>query len=221
MKLSELEDGTAVTFELHIDEKKFEFPSVVEFQKRGKIYFEPIRVGEKLLNVRNDKIVVNLIFAVEGSKPVMWKELDVQEEIYKKRVYYTADAETKGKLFNRRGAYRQFVGAQVFAKVGTGKAEIQVMLKDISTTGFSFVYREDLGDTSHSLVVLPYVYRDDHVMFDLTVSGKIVRKQVMPDGKILYGCVLVKKNELISKFVNYKQKEQLNRMNQVTKYPDE
>ncbi len=221
MKLSELENGTAVTFELHIEGKKFEFPSVMEFQKRGKVYFQPIRVGEKLLNVQNDKIIVNLMYTVAGSKPIMWGELDVKEEVYKKQVFYTADMDTKGKVFNRRGAYRQFVGAPVFAKVGSGRAEIQVVLKDISTTGFSFVYREDLGDTSRSLVVIPYVYRDDQEMFDLMLSGKIVRKQTMQDGKILYGCALVKKNEVIAKFVNYMQKEQLNRMNQVTKYPNE
>lgn len=221
VKLSELEEGAAITFEVHVDEKKFEFPSVVKFQKRGKMYFEPIRVGDKLLNVSNEKISVNLVYAVEGDKPILWRDLDVQEEVYKRVVYYCAKTDAVGKVFNRRGAYRQFVGAPVFAKVGTRKAEIQVILRDISTNGFSFVYREDIEDADHSLVVVPYVYRDEHVMFDLTLSGKIVRKQVMPDGKILYGCVLVKKNELIAKFVNYKQKEQLIRMNHIAQYSDE
>lgn len=221
MKLSELEEGAAITFELHVGEKKFEFPSVVKFQKKGKMYFEPVRVGEKLLNVSNEKISVNMIYAIEGDKPILWRNLDLQEEVYKKVVYYTAKTEAVGKVFNRRGAYRQFVGAPVFAKVGTGKAEIQVILRDISTNGFSFVYREELEDAERSLVVVPYVYRDEQVMFDLTLSGKIVRKQVMSDGKILYGCVLVKKNELIAKFVNYKQKEQLIRMNHMTQYSEE
>ncbi len=152
--------------------------------------------------------------ASENSKPVMWKEIDIKEEVYKKKVFYTMDSDTKGKYFNRRGAYRQYVGAPVFAKVGGKKTDIQVILKDVSSTGFSFIYREDIGEPNSTLVLMNYLYRDDNAMFDLTLSGKVVRKQQTEDGRWLYGCVLVKKNELISKFVNYKQKEQLLRMNQ-------
>lgn len=220
VKLSELQDETAVSFELYIGANKFEFPSVMHFQRKGKAYFEPIRIDGKLLKIQNEKIHANLLQPREGEKPVMWPEVDAREEIYKKAVYYTIDSECKGKSYNRRSAYRQYVGEEVFAKVGTGKPDIQVVLKDISNTGFSFVYREEIKDSERAMVLMTYIYKDENASFDLTLSGKVVRKQQLEDGRILYGCVLVKKNDLISKFVNYKQKEQLNQMSYVMSNED-
>lgn len=213
MKLSELPDGTEVSFELYITGKKFEFPSVLNFHKKGKAYFEPIRVGDKFLNIEDEKIHANLLLNVEGDKPVMWHEAGVKSEVYKKQVYYTMDADSNGKKHNRRAAYRQYIGESVFARIGSGKPEVQVLLKDVSNTGFAFIYREDIEDSDHAMVFMVYNYKDENTAFALTLSGTVVRKQQLEDGRFLYGCALLKRNDLISKFVNYKQKEQLYRMN--------
>lgn len=220
MKLSELEEGTEVSFELFISGKRFEFPSVLNFQRKGKAYFTPIRIEEKLLNIQDEKIHVNLYMNVEGDKPFMWREAAVGCEVYKKQVFYTMDSDSIGKKYNRRGAYRQYVGDEVFAKVGTGRPEVQVILKDISTTGFSFIYRDDPEGFENAMVYMLYSYHDDNVTFSLSLSGKIVRKQQLEDGRTLFGCALLKRNDLISRFVNYKQKEQLSRMNQTISLKD-
>lgn len=214
MKLSELEDGVTVTFELHIADKKFEFPSTLVFRKRGKAYFTPIRVQNKILNVQGENTKVNMVYAVEGDRPIMWLDAPISGEAYKKEVFYTIDLESVGKRVNRRGAYRQYIGQGVFARIGAGTPEIQVVLKDISNTGFAFIYREEIENYQRSMVLVQYEYRDEVESFNLTLSGRVVRKQQLEDGRFLYGCVLVKKNDLISKFVTYKQKEQLSRINQ-------
>lgn len=213
MKIAELQDGTTVSFELFIANNKFDFPSVVHFQKKGNAYFEPIRIGEKILNIQDEKVRLNLIYSIEGKKPIIWADVDVHPEVYKKKVFYQIEANVEGKTYNRRGAYRQYVGDEVFAKIGSGMPDVQVVLKDISNTGFSFVYRDDIKDSDHAMVFILYTYKDEQAQFELTLSGKVVRKQKLEDGRTLYGCVLVRKSEMIAKFVNYKQKEQLTRMN--------
>ena len=58
------------------------------------------------------------------------------------------------------------------------------------------------------------MYKIDNKTIELPLFGKIIRNTTLTDGRVLYGCVLVKKNEIIGHFINQKQMEQLAKKNE-------
>lgn len=208
MKISELEDGTEVIFEVHISEKKFEFPSVLHTKKWGNAYFEPIRHNGKVLIAQNENVHINMLKPVENDKPIIWRDLDAKAMVYKRKVYYQLDAESSGKPFNRRKSYRQYVGGDVKVRVGAD-VEVQGVLRDVGMDGFAVICNESLEKFKNEIIHITYIYKDDTITIELDLFGKIVREQEVGNDRILYGCVLVRKNSMIDKFVHYKQKEQL------------
>ncbi len=210
MKISELQNGTEVSFEVYFADKKFEFSSVLKTKKWGYAYFEPIRVKGKVLIVQNEDIKVNLVLPVPNDKPVMWRNLDVKATVYKKAVYYRADIDATGKPYNRRKAYRQYVGGEARVQPGAGVMDIRGTLKDVSTRGFSVICNERIQNAKEKFLYVSYMYKDENETFDLDLVGKVVREQELGQGRILYACVVAGQNSAVGKFVHYKQREQMN-----------
>lgn len=220
MKIAELSDGTNIEFEFQLNDEHFQFGSQLLFQRKGKAYFEPIRVEDRMLNLEDAKIQLNMLLPRENKKPIMWPRVKIQSEVHKKKAFYTIDAECEGKPYNRRGAYRQYVGDAVNAKVGSDTKDMKVTLKDISNSGFSFIMGDDIPEDEQTMVMIQYDYKDENAGFSFALSGVVVRKQELESNKVLYGCALSKKNNLIGKFVNYKQQEQLAKKNERVQYKD-
>lgn len=210
MKISELQNGTEITFEVYYAGKKIEFSSVLKTKKWGKAYFEPIRVNGKVLVVQKEDVKINMILLVENDKPILWRDLKMKAIVYRRTVYYRADVEAVGKPYNRRKAYRQYVGDDVKVQPGAGIMDIPGILRDISTKGFSVICYEKIPEPEEKFLYVSYVYKDENVEFDLKSVGRFVREQELGQGKFLYACVMASQNPEVEKFIHYKQKEQMN-----------
>lgn len=209
MLLSELVTGASVTLIITIEDKQFEFETKVLTKHKKEMLFVPIRKDEKLLNVQGANVSVDILFAREDDKPIIWQNTDMECVRYKHQIFYAADAQLKGKEFNRRGDYRLYIGEDIHARIGHNGYDIVVHLKDISNSGFAFIFDQDFDKIEEAFVYITYRAQINEKWIELPLYGKVVRKMPLPDGRSLYGCALVKKNEMIGHYINQKQMEQI------------
>lgn len=209
MVFSELGPGTTIRLIINIEGTQFEFETTVVQKHKKKILLVPIRKNGKILNVHGEGVNVDVMYIREDEKPMFWENTNMECVRHKGQIYYAVMADLEGKEYNRRGEYRLFVGEEHHARIGHGGPERIVLLKDISNSGFAFIYPEDLDDSDGAFVYMTYPAQLGDDTIELPLFGKVVRKMTLADGRILYGCVLMKKNEMIGHFINQKQMEQL------------
>ena len=92
-------------------------------------------------------------------------------------------------------------------------------LNPISQTGlglFGDEYKqtEELKDADGAFVYMTYMAQYEEKVTEIALFGKIVRTMPLDDGRFLYGCALMKKNEMIGHYINQKQMEQLAKKNE-------
>ena len=214
MLLSELEQGAKVLLLLTIDGKHFEFETIVQGKHKHDVLFEPIRKDQKILNVQSDQVDVDIMYMREDDKPILWKEAKMDCIRHKHKIYYASEAANEGREYNRRGAYRLYIGEEIHARIGHSGREKIVHLKDLCNTGFAFIYKEELKDADGAFVYMTYMAQYEKKVTEIALFGKIVRTMPLDDGRFLYGCALMKKNEMIGHYINQKQMEQLAKKNE-------
>lgn len=209
MKLVELGEQAKVKLSIYIDDRNFEFDTVISMFHRKSALIVPIRKDNRLLNVQGDNVRVDVLLMRENDKPLIWENTNMECVRFRGQIYYSVDANMEGKEYNRRGDYRLYIGEEIHARIGHNGPERIVLLKDISNSGFAFIYTEDLPNSDGAFVYMTYPARIEDQYKELALFGKVVRKMPLEDGRMLYGCVLVKKNELVGRFIMQKQMEQL------------
>ena len=214
MLFSELGDGTDVRLNITIEETMFEFDTTVRTKHKKKVLLEPIRKNGKILNIQSDNIRVDVMYIREDEKPIIWTDTQMVCVKHKGQVYYAAAENLQGKEYNRRGDFRLFIGEEHPAKIGQNKRAHLVILKDLSSSGCAFVSAEKIKNPDGVFVYILYPGKIDNKTIELPLFGKIIRNTTLTDGRVLYGCVLVKKNEIIGHFINQKQMEQLAKKNE-------
>ena len=115
---------------------------------------------------------------------------------------YKIVASGEGFEMNRRESFRLFLGLGAVVQIGSNKKAVNVILKDISENGFSFVEIEDI-DAENLPVRL--VFND--MKTGISLIGNIVRKVTVGEKKIIYGCTLTSCNIDVARYINEKQRQ--------------
>ncbi|MCR5691567.1 MAG: hypothetical protein K6G62_05050 [Eubacterium sp.] len=207
MNISELSPGSKLRLNVAIRDRQFEFESKVAEPSKKEFLIEPIRMDGKLLNVEGNSVTVDLLLIREDEKPIIWKNVDIRCVRHKHKTYYAVDKDLPGKEYNRRREYRLFVGEEMTAHIGSDRTDRSILLKDVSNSGFAFINPSSLEEDEESFVYLAFPAKLGEREIEIPLFGKIVRKMDLPDGRVLYGCVLVKKNEILGRYINQKQME--------------
>lgn len=152
----------------------------------------------------SDKITVDLSYFADIEKPpFVWHDVKANYVRKNNTPYQQIVQSADAKRENRRGAYRLFIGETAFVSMVDKQGNIQVILKDISTTGFGFVYHEELELNKFCRISCTIDNQK------IVLSGNIVRKQKVENGNIIYGCRLDRFSKELEKFINAKQREEL------------
>lgn len=213
MKLTEIRQGEEITLEVIINGARYEFKSdMVDAADGGGIYASPVRVQDKVLSFASDRIVVNLVLNRQNHPPVVWRRIRVETTVYKKNTLYRITSVTTGLEENRRSAFRLPLGLQGVAQIGANRKASDVMVQDISESGFSIVVKDDIENSDGLIVRL--VFSDDGASMSLT--GLVVRKVVYGEEKVLYGCKLNNKVVALSRYINERQRKQILKQKEVT-----
>lgn len=146
-----------------------------------------------------DNISISVVYTNAEGIPYIWMNSTI---VYYQGQYLLQVRANGGHRHNRRNSFR--VGVSHYAKMRTaGHGEIEVVVRDVSLTGFSITDRKkELNLTSGTHAVLRY----EDIGHQLELEGNVVRI-VEEDDYIIYGFVITKSCRDLSSYVNIKQKQ--------------
>lgn len=205
MRLNELQAGDNIIIQVNIVGQFADFPSVVTKLQGNGIFAEAVRISGKVVSFSGENINPDLYYIRQDKPPIVWKNVKCTTVLSNNRTLYNIVAFSEGYESNRREAFRLFVGASGVAQLGINRKALEVILKDVSENGFSFVSTQNMENAINMPVRL--VFEDIDKRYSL--MGLIVRKVVIDEKKILYGCKLSVENPDIVKYINYKQRQQM------------
>lgn len=205
MRIYELKMADELIIAISIKNEYMEFKSVVVGKDKKNIYIEPIRVNEKVVNFYNSHARLDLLSIRDGKPPIQWKLVNLKIAVFEGKICYVIETASVGTEVNRRNTFRMYVGIDGVAQLGSNRKAENVIVKDISESGFSFVSKQNLEEFKNIPVRL--VFSDDADKFSL--MGIVVRKDTVNEEKNVYGCILNSKNYLLGRYIATKQREKL------------
>lgn len=205
MRLSDLQAGYNIIIHVNMNGQFADFPSVVTKLQGEGILAEAVRIGGKVVGFSSENVHLDLYYIRQDKPPVIWKNVKCTTVILDNKTLYNIKAFAEGYESNRRNAFRMFIGLGGVAQLGANRKALSVIVKDVSESGFSFVSSEDIENVINMPVRL--VFED--IDRNYSLMGLVVRKVVIGEKKILYGCKLSVENLELVKYINYKQRKQM------------
>lgn len=203
MYISDLEVGTKLSVELDLDGK---IPATLYSEVVQAIHSKRAILIQKL--VKDDKIVT---FNIDGlkitttvltdNKPYIWRNCKIQYIKLNDKAYHAIICKETGVQLNRRSHFR--VGVNEYCYVNYGKATVDALLLDVSFTGFEFIVGKWDGSEMEYVNVS---YHDSLLECDVNLIGRVVRTEDKEDGKKLFGCYMIQKDD-VSKYINTRQRK--------------
>ena len=146
-------------------------------------------------NIRTD-----LEFCPEGDVPIIWYSTKV---VHYKETTYAVQVFSEGAKHNRRGSFRVGVSSPAKVKNPTPGCPREVMIKDVSLTGFAVSDRKrelslSIGDS------LSVFWEDFGHMLDL--AGHVVRIEEHDD-VIIYGFEICNVCKDLPSYISKKQRQ--------------
>lgn len=204
MIIDDIPVGTRIELDVRYIGRTMSFNSEVILIINNSILISPIVVNEQTVGF-NDNCRINLIVKVEG-KVYLWDNVTVKLVKYDGIIYHKIDINGEGKPYNRREAYRMYIGEDmpVYINTASGPLALYVLVNDLSETGVGFISKEEL-DVNRTIRLR---IKDNSTIISL--SGVIVRKEFLPHlDSFLYGCKFSEKNNKLGNYIARKQGEAL------------
>lgn len=214
MQIDEISEGGAIEIEVRYNGKTMNFRSEVVLVKNNSVLIESIKVDEQTIGF-TDNCLINFLYKDDG-KLYIWENVKVKLVRYDGTVYHKINLSGDGIPYNRREAYRMYIGEDmaVYINTASGPSAISVLVKDISETGVAFITTEDLDvDRTFRLKL-----KDNNAL--ITLSGVIVRKEFLENlNSTLYGCRFIENNNKLLKFIAKRQGEELRKNSMIYSSP--
>jgi len=212
MLLSQLIQNSNLILEININNQHLEFKSAVVAKIGDYILIEPVRIKEKVVNFENGSVLIDLLLIRDNKTPIIWKRVLLKNTIHNGKTYYKVVPTGEGFEINRRNAYRMYIGIKGVVQVGTNSVPMDIIIKDVSENGFSFVTQDNVNKSLKTTVRL--VFGDCNKTFNL--NGLLIRREEINQSKYVYGCILNIRNLFLNQYINEKQREMLSRQSQVS-----
>lgn len=204
LQIDEIAIETDIELEERCSGRFMSFHSTAMLIIGNSILATPIVANERTVGFTDD-CRINIVVKFEG-KVYQWIDVIVRLVKYNSVIYHKIDLEGDGKPYNRREAYRLYIGEDmpVYINDSSGPIALTVLIKDISETGVGFITNEEL-DINRTIRLK---IKDFNVFINL--SGVIVRKEFLEHlNSYLYGCKFNERNNRLSKYIARKQGESL------------
>lgn len=207
MKIWDIEPKSNIILKITVNGQYIDLPTVAYKQESDGIICDAIRINDRVVSISSPNISVELMYIRKQKSPVVWKGVICESVILESKTYYKIMSKDEGAEKNRREAYRLFLGCHGVAQIGTNRKAIDVMVKDVSDTGFAFITGQDIESVEGTPVRL--VFFDSDNQFSL--MGLVVRKVPIEDSGYIYGCRLSVDNIKLSRFIAAKQRNGLSK----------
>ena len=209
MKLWEIEPKSNIILKVSINGQYIDLPTVCYSQESDGIVCEAIRVEGRAVSLDGIGVSIELMFIRPEKSPVFWRGVACEAIYIDSKMFYKLTCKEDGIEKNRREAFRVYIGVTGVAQLGLNRKAMDVIVKDVSENGFSFISEEDIEDVLSLPVRL--VYTDLDINFSL--MGIVVRKVKIDEKKFLYGCKLSVENSRLGQYIIQKQRQTLSGKN--------
>ena len=196
MKITELTQGQEITIIASMGAQQMEFKtSISEVSPISRVVLaSPVYRDEKLITFRgNDLFTDVLVPSPDGGTPQLFKNVNVT--LVKKAdgsLWYNLFTIEDSKSYNRRGAFRCSVGIESTLQCNATREPLDIIIKDISVTGFAFICSNDipLGKEMVVHTVLHDYIPEVSEVYDFQLYGIIARSYEYDETRMVYGCRL-------------------------------
>ena len=216
MRIEELAISQPITLLIHANDQKLEFPSTVleTFPRKHMILASPVMKNDKIISFSGKGIMTHVLVYLPDQKPLIFQNVTIQTTKDKNdSLCYVIYCVGEGREFNRRGAFRCYIGIDTHVRIGSHKGAIEATIKDISLTGFAFATRSDEifseNDTVHA-VVNDFI-EETSKNYSFHLLGTIVRHYELESGLIVYGCQFKAKVMGLDQYLAEKERIRLQR----------
>ena len=216
MYLHEVDGESKVTVLVGIGSQILAFDTKIEEVSENGILTEPICRDGKLVGFRTQGLVIRIqVTNASDGKVYEFSNVEILNvKTRDQKSHHRMSAKLEGKIVNRRSAVRVWLGYDAVVQIGTNRTAHEVIIKDISVSGISFVFdhsiKAEVGETVH------VTFKDVGAKTKFSLGAVIVRMEELDGGKTLAGCRLNQESNAISKYVNDKQREKLRASRTVT-----
>lgn len=200
-EFSEIEVGSRLLLNLSSGNKSMEMGASIVRHLKDNIALITLDNGSGQV-LKFDNININVVYTNNEGIPYIWINSTI---VYYQGQYLLQVKADGGRRHNRRNSFR--VGVSHYAKLRRpGHGEEEVIVRDISLTGFSITDRKkelDMPQGTHVLL------RYEDIGHELELEGNVVRIEETEEF-VIYGFVLTKSSRDLSSYVNMKQRQKRN-----------
>ena len=195
MKLNELSPDCEIQLELSVGKQKVYLDaSIAQVAKRG-LVLNPVIFDGKSISFKNNRECVNLIVRQSEGKPLIWKNVAVDNAVISNKPYVLVRSLDDAQEYNRRRNFRLELDIRG-SVLGLG----DVVIHDLSNSGIGFYLDHGktckMGETVH----IGFSVRDKNY----GVAATVVRI-VEGERRTLYGCSMMS-TPAIDSFINEEQR---------------
>ena len=197
-EFSEIEVGSRILLNLSSGNKSMEMGATIARHLKDNIALIALDNSSGQV-LKFDNVTINVIYTNAEGIPYIWMNSTV---VYYQGQYLLQVKADGGRRHNRRSSFR--VGVSHYAKLRiTGHGEVEVVVRDVSLTGFSITDRKkELGLQQGAHVLLRY----EDIGHELELEGNVVRIEETEE-YVIYGFVITKSCRDLSSYVNLKQRQ--------------
>lgn len=195
MKIDEIPQNGPVILAITKGNQTAEICAEVDQIVNKGIILKPIEMDGKVLNLEGSEVLIQLLYEREGEKPIIWRNIAYRVFRYNNCPVIALFDKRDGAVHNRRTTFRLDMDVQ-----GILNKSEKVIIHDISGTGISFYVSDGREKEIGSSIVISF--NGDNK--EIGVTGKILRKQVCEDGRVLYGC-MINSSLTVDRFISEEQ----------------
>lgn len=203
MTIQDLEAQRAVTLVVTVGLKSKDLTTTIAEIHSDYVLLQPILLEGRTVGF-GDSCIIDFLYLQEQTV-FAWHAVTLPLVKTKSGTYYKVTLEGEAKPYNRRGSFRVYVGETMAITVfqSGGPQAYNVLVRDISETGFGFVSKEEYDAGRTIRLTIPLTERKT-----LVLSANIVRKEFVEEkGTFSYGCKFVEPNSYLSSYLMAKQRE--------------
>lgn len=196
-KFTEVGEGSPIVLSIRSNDKHMELGAVVKKHLGKNLTLITLNYGGGKRLVF-DNVQIDVLYCASDSIPILWHNAKVINH----KDNYLLQIAVDGTKSNRRNSFRVSVATLGWMSQ-VGKPPKQVMIKDVSMTGFAITDRKkELKLQKGDRIVISF----DDLIFSLKLDGKLVRIEEH-DNFVIYGFVILNVCNDLSTYINQKQRK--------------
>lgn len=197
IKFSDVKENSPIVLNIYANDKHMDLGAVVQKHLGQNLTLISLNYsGGKRLTFNN--VQIDVLHCPEDAIPILWHKA----KIINHKDSYLLQVVTDGVKSNRRNSFRVSVATMGWLNVATQKPR-QVMVKDVSMTGFAITDRKkELNLEMGTRLSLSF----DDIMYQLHLDGKVVRIEKHED-YVVYGMVILNVCNDLPLYISAKQRK--------------